>query len=228
MRRRIGWAAIVVGVALLAAAAPKGTVPRAAADRYPAHVVRDGVGVGVVVLSSEQARKLFVSDVDKCCVVAEIALYPSKDKSLEISLNDFALRTGGSDPASKPASAKVVAASLQKTASSGRDVTVSPVAGIGYESAGYDPVTGTRTSGGTTRMAGVMVGVGGNATRSGSTDKDRAAMETELSEKGLPEGAATAPVSGYIYFPRNSKKKNDSLQLTYKINGNNVVLDLSK
>ena len=228
MRRRIGWAAIVVGVAVLAAAAPKGTVPRATADRYPAHIVRDGVGVGVVVLSPEQARKLFVSDVDKCCVVAEIALYPSKDKSLDVSLNDFALRAGGSDSASKPASAKMVAASLQKAAGSGRDVTVSPVAGIGYESAGYDPVTGTRTGGGTTRMAGVMVGVGGSGPRSGSTEKDRTTMETELSEKGLPEGAATSPVSGYIYFPRNAKKKIDSLQLVYKINGNDVVLNLAK
>ena len=228
MRRRIGSAAIVVGVALLAAAAPKGTVPRTTVDRYPAHIVRDGVGVGVVVLSPEQARKLFVSDVEKCCVVAEIALYPSKDKSLDISLNDFALRSGGSDNASKPASAKVVAASLQKSASSGRDVTVSPVAGIGYESAGYDPVTGTRGGGGTTSMAGVMVGVGANGPRSGSTEKDRAAMETELNEKGLPEGAASAPVSGYVYFPRNSKKKNESLQLVYKINGNNVTLNLSK
>jgi hypothetical protein len=32
-------------------------------------------------------------------------------------------------------------------------------------------------------------------------------MELELEEKGLPEGLATKPVSGYLYFPLPSGKK---------------------
>ena len=225
MSRKIGWAAVVVCVASLATAGPKGTVPRSSADRYAAHAMRDGVGIGVVVLSSEQARKEFVSDVNRCCVVTEIALYPAKDKALDVSLNDFVLRVKGAETSAKPASARVIAARLQKNAGSDRDITVSPTVGVGYESAGYDPVTGTRGGGGVTRSAGVMVGIGGNGANPASTDKDRAVMETELSEKGLPEGVASAPVSGYVYFPI-ARKKNASLQLEYVLDGNKVVLAL--
>jgi hypothetical protein len=225
MSRTAWWTAVVVGSAALAMAGPKGTVPRAKVEQYKVHSVRDGAGVGALLLSQEQTRKTFVSDLDRCCVVVEIALYPAKDKPLEVSLNDFALRVSGVDTATKPASAKLVAASLQKKAGSGRDVTVSPTVGVGYESAGYDPITGTRTSGGMTRMAGVMVGVGGNGPRAGSTDKDRAAMEIELGEKGLPEGSASAPVAGYVYFPA-SRKKSTALQVEYVLNGEKLVLRL--
>jgi hypothetical protein len=226
MKRKCLWAAAVLGVVSLAVAAPKGTVPRASVERYPVHTVRDGVGVGVVLLSREQVRKAFASDVDQCCAVAEVALYPAKDKGLEVSLNDFVLRVSGTDTAAKAASAKLVATSLQRKAGSGRDVTVSPTVGVGYESAGYDPVTGGRTSGGVTRSAGVMVGIGGSGPNSGSTDKDRAAMETELGEKGLPEGSVSAPVAGYVYFPLASRKKGTPLQMEYTLKGNKFVLNL--
>lgn len=226
MNRKRWFAAAVIALISLAIAAPKGTVPRATVERYPVHTLRDGVGLGVVLLSQEQVRKAFVSDVGQCCVVTEIALYPTKDKALEVSLNDFALRVSGADTAAKAASAKLVATSLQKNAGSTRDVTVSPTVGVGYESAGYDPVTGGRTSGGMTRSAGVIVGIGGSGPKPGSTDKDRAAMETELGEKGLPEGSASAPVAGYVYFPLASRKKGTPLQMEYMLNGNKVVLNL--
>jgi len=223
MKGKTAVAALLFCVASLAAG-PKGTVPRAAVDRYPAHAVRDSVGIGIVLLSPEKARKEFVSDVNRCCLVAEIALYPAKDKALEVSLNDFALRVRDPETSAKPASAKVVAARLQKSVASDRDITVSPSVGVGYESAGYDPVTGTRTGSGVTRSAGVMVGIGGRS-QPASTDKDRAVMETELSEKGLPEGTTSTPISGYVYFPI-ARKKNARLEIQYKLNGNTVIVPL--
>ena len=51
-------------------------------------------------------------------------------------------------------------------------------------------------------------------------------METELSEKGLTEGSASAPVAGYVYFPGTAKKKNPSLMLEYKVNGETISLML--
>jgi hypothetical protein len=162
--------------------------------------------------------------VNRCCVVAEIALYPAKDKALEVSLNDFVLHVRNPEASAKPASAKVVAARLQKNAASDRDITVSPTVGVGYGNGGYDPVTGTRTGGGVTQSAGVMVGIGGGP-KPASSDKDRAVMETELSEKGLPEGMTSTPVSGYIYFPV-TRKKNARLELQYKLNGTTVVVSL--
>jgi hypothetical protein len=49
-------------------------------------------------------------------------------------------------------------------------------------------------------------------------------METELSEKGLPEGSSAAPVAGYVYFPCPSPKKKANYQLSYVLNGTKVVL----
>jgi len=225
MSRTILCAALVAGIAWLAAAAPRGTVPRSSAERYAVHSARDGVSIGVVLLSADQARRLFVSDLNRCCVVAEIALYPTKDKPLSVSLNDLAVRVRGSDNAVKPASAKVVAATLQKRAASDHDVSVSPSVGVGYESGVYDPVTGAPRGRGVYEQVGVGVGIGGNGPKPGSTDKDRAAMETELSEKGLPEGDTAAPVAGYVFFPM-ARKKGSALQLVYVINGEKVVLTL--
>jgi hypothetical protein len=225
MSQKMAWLLVVLGAVSVVVAGPNGTVPRPSVERYPVHAVHDGVGIGVVPVSGEQARRLFVSDVNRCCMVAEIALYPAKDKPLNVSLNDLVMRVRGSDVAVRPASAKVVAASLQKKAQSGRDVTVSPSVGVGYESGGYDPATGFPHSGGVYKQVGVGVGVGGNGPKPGSTEKDRAAMETELSEKGLPEGGVSAPVAGYAYFPI-TWKKGSALQLEYSVNGEKVVLNL--
>jgi hypothetical protein len=226
MSRNRWWTAAVLGIISLAAAAPKGTVPRSSAERYSVHAVRGGVGIGVVLLTAEQARRAFVSDVNHCCVVAEVALYPAKDKPLDVSLNDFVVRVNGTEVAGKPASAKVVAATLQKKAGSTRDITVAPSVGVGYGSGGYDPGTGAQRSGGVYKQVGVGIGIGGSGPQPGSTDKDRAAMETELSEKGLPEGSASAPVAGFVYFPLAARKKKVTLQLEYRVSGEKVILTL--
>src|ERR1700756_3553654 len=177
---------------LVYADTPRGTVPRAAADKYPAHVVRDDASVGAVLLTAEQARKSFASDVDRCCLVVEVAVYPQKG-SLKVSWSDFVLRVSSTDIASRPSSPEVLAARLQKKSAppspGGHDVVVYPSAGVGYETGGYDPVTGQRRPGGVVTTAGVGVGVGGSQQppAPGSTDRDRRTMELELTEKSLPE-----------------------------------------
>ena len=201
-------------IALCALAAPKGTVPRVDASRYAAHA---GETVGASLLSPEQTRNVFASDLARCCVVVEVALYPESGRSLEVSLGDFALRIAGTDTAAKPSSAKVVAGSIQKGNASDRNITISPQVGIGYETGRpyYDPVTGERRGGGLRTSAGVGVGVG-QTPPAAATTRDREVMELELSEKGLPEGAASAPVAGYLYFAITPKKKNASYQLEYR------------
>ncbi len=213
--------------------APRGTVPRAAAESYPAHTISNGVSIGAVLLTADQARKAFASDVDRCCVVVEVALYPEKNSGVKVSLNDFVLRVTGTDVATRPSTAEVLAAKLQKqsapsSSSSGHDVVLYPTAGVGYESGGYDPVTGQRRPGGVVTSAGVGVGIGGSQPQGpASTDRDRRTMELELSEKALPEGNASAPVSGYLYFAFPSRKdKKATRQLEYMLNGEKVVLQL--
>jgi hypothetical protein len=200
------------------AAGPRGTVPKAAANRYPVHAEKDGVSIGAALLTSDEVRKTFVSEVNRCCVVVEVSLYPLKDKPQPVSLDDYSVRVAGSDAAVKPSSAKVVAASIQKSAESQRDITVSPSVAVGYESGAYG-------GHGTYKAVGVGVGISEPGSHSGSSDRDRDTMQTELSEKGLPEGTASAPVAGYLYFSL-TKKKNTTLQLECVLHGEKIVLTM--
>jgi hypothetical protein len=209
--------------------APKGTVPRSAPDKYSAHAEENGVGIGATLLTSGQAKKAFASDVDRCCMVVEVALYPQKDSLTEISLNDFALRIAGQDIAAKPSTPELVAAKLQKPSQQTSDdhsVVISQTSGVGYQKGGVDPVTGQRRPGGVYTDAGVGVGVGGTRQPTpASVEVDRRTMELELTEKGLPQGSFATPASGYVYFTL-LQKKNAKYQLEYILNGNKVVLAL--
>jgi hypothetical protein len=227
MNSKLCVAIILMSATFLLAEGPKGTEPRPAATSYSAHAELNGIAIGASLFTADQARRAFVSDVNRCCLVVEVAFYPQKGTPLNLSLNDFVLRIKDTDAATKPSSAKVLAASLQKKAGSDRDVTVSPSYGVAYQSGrGYDPVTGSAQGSGVTQTSGVLVGIGHPGPNAASTDKDRTAMEAELSEKGLPEGTASAPVAGYIYFPIASKKKSANHQLEYKLGDNKVVLSL--
>ena len=195
-------------VAVLAFAAPKGTVARSTALKYPAHTEQDGVAMGAVLLTSREARSNFVSDLNYCCLVLEVAPYPEKGQNLDVSLNHFSLRTIGTDSAVKAGSAKLISGTLQKKAAASRDVVVSPSAGVGYESgAVYDPITGQPCGGGVYTQTGVGVGIGSPGGQGGGTDADRKVMETELDEKGLPEGAVMTPVAGYLNFPLAKRRR---------------------
>ena len=230
MMKRKWLVAGLACVAVIAFAAPKGTVPRSTALRYPAHAELDGVAMGAVLLTSQQARSSFVSDLNHCCVVVEVAMYPRQGQPVEVSLNDFSLRTIGTDNAVKAGSAKLISGTLQKKAAASRDVVVSPSAGVGYESgAVYDPITGQpRRGGGVYTQTGVGVGIGSPGGQGGGTDADRKVMETELDEKGLPEGTVATPVAGYLYFPLAKKAKNARYELEYMLNGSKVVLRLAE
>lgn len=212
---------------LFAADGPRGTVPRATVTAYPAHAQDNAIAIGANLLSPAQARHTFVSDVNHCCVVVEVALYPSQNstaKPLNVSLNDFVLRSGDSNIAVKPTTADVMVAMLHKKSDSGRTVAVTPQLGVGYQSGYYDPVTGPEAPGAVYR-GGVNVAT---PHKSGSSDKDRKVMESELAEKGLPEGIASAPVSGYLYFPISGKKNCTDCQLEYTQDGNKVALALAE
>ena len=53
-------------------------------------------------------------------------------------------------------------------------------------------------------------------------------METELSEKVLPDGATARPIAGYLYFPFPGKKREGSYDLVYTYQGEKFVLPLGK
>ena len=223
---------ILVMVSALVAQTARGTVPRASAESYPAHAQQAEATVGATLLTAEQTRKLFVTEISRCCVVVEVAVYPQPENSVTVSIGDFVLRSGNLDIATRASSPELIAAMLPHrgpdTASGGTDVVITPTAGVGYQTGGYDPVTGRQRPGGVYTSTGVGVGVGaGGSGPPPTSDRDRHVMELELKEKGLPEGKALNPVSGYLYFAvPNRKEKKANYKLEYTLNGNKMVLPL--
>ena len=221
---------LMLAAAAYSGEAPRGTVPRDSAQKYPAHFEQEGTAIGARLVKPAQAKKEFSTDIDACCVAVEVAIYPRKDGMIEVSLNDFDLRETGKDIARKPSSADVVAARLQPLPKSDqpedRNVAIYPTAGIGYEKGGIDPISGQPRGGGVVTSAGVGVGIGGQRPSEPEASRaDRRTITLELREKGLSEGNTMSPVAGYLYFSVPQKKK-AKYQLEYMLNGNKVVLPL--
>lgn len=106
---KLTMAGLAICASALAADGPKGTVPRATPEKYAVHAEQKDVAIGATLLSAGDARKAFHTDVNRCCVVVEVALFPKDGASAQVSLNDFALRIAGQDIGAKPSSARVVA-----------------------------------------------------------------------------------------------------------------------
>ena len=216
----VTWlAAGLLCLTAVAADTPKGIAPRATVDDYPAHAVQNGVAIGATILSTEETRRAFTADLNRCCLVVEVALFPAKDAALKVSLDDFVLRVVGSDDVTRPASAEILAGRLQRqseTAAPPHPPEVHGSAGVTYGTGPYGHSTGTEAS--------VGVGVGAQPSHSGS-DSQRKAIQQELSAKALPEGSASVPVAGYVYFSAERKKR-FTYQLEYRLNGEKVVVPL--
>jgi hypothetical protein len=220
----------------VSAQAQRGTVPLESAEQYPIHAAQPAVGVGVRLLTQAEAHKTFSVDLNHCCLVVEVALFPQKDGAIAVSLDDFVMRTKSkSDELSdRPFSPEAVVAALEKKPElyhpeEGTDdrAGVHHTTGIGYESTRVNTPNGKESSHGVILSTGTSVGVGVGGQRPGPDDRNRHLAETELRAKGLPEGQLTAPIAGYLYFPLPSKKdKKAERQLEYWVNGERIVLRL--
>src|SRR5260370_15813019 len=160
MKLRRWLIAVLICATAVATDAPRGTLITAAADRYRAHVTKDGIAIGATLLSASDVRHIFSTQVNECCLVVEVALYPQKDGLVEVSWNDFALRVVGQDIAAKPSSTAVIAGRLYRQAQPAQnphDVTISPTGGIGYQTGSIDPFTRPGRPGGL-RTPGVSAG----------------------------------------------------------------------
>lgn len=216
---------LVVSLALvgLACASDRGIRPRAGVSDYPANEAGKVVAIGAAVLTPDQAKAAFSTDLREYLVL-EVGVFPQAGAAIDVSSSDFALRVGAHGEVVRAANPRAMATSNQRKdnppPSSGRDITVYPTATIGYESGDvFDPVTGRRRSGGWYGGSGVGVGVGDSGypqpPRPGGTDRDREVMHEELSDKTLPETTTTGPLSGYLYFRLPAKARNSALELQY-------------
>ena len=212
----------------------RGVIPRSAATEYAAHASQDNVQIGASLLTHKDLKKIFATDVNQCCLVVEVALYPSKDNFVKISLDDFMLRETGMELGTKPSTPDVLSARLEvQPVPPDREhrAGVSSSSDIGYERTTQQTGSDRTSSGGVIQRSSVGIGVpiGGGGSRvpesQSAAEGNRRAIEAELTEKGLPETSAWDPVAGYLYFSVPKKKKG-GYELVYMMGDRKIVLPL--
>jgi hypothetical protein len=233
-------AGLTTSISLLHGADGPGLKSRANSESYPGHSKADVIAIGAEMLSQEEVRNTFATDLNRGFLVVEVGVFPAAGKTWNVNPNDFSLRIGA-DKMIRPAAPATIAAILQRKAHGKQqtsrggtgpgDIVVYPTATIGYESTSpgvLDPNGRPRRGGGGwVTGGGVGVGMGGNGggsmpmpPASGSTDVDRSTMSMELSDKALPEGEIKQAIAGYLYFPMPDAKKSGvagkAFELTYQ------------
>jgi hypothetical protein len=204
-----------------------GTAPRSSVDKYHAHATQSGVSIGAELLTRQEVSKEFAADVNSCCLVVQVAVYPGTDEPLNVSSGDFTLVVEGTDTPIRPQSATVISAKVEKNTGSNGGLTTVARAGVGVESVSYnDPKTGQPVhEHSVTTSAGAGVGVD-NGVPAAVAERDRLVIEQELTEKGLPEGKVAVPVSGYLYFALPKPKKDAKYRLECIVKGEALNLEL--
>ena len=201
--------------------------PRASASDYQASKVEAQYAVGAKLLSKTQIQNSFATPLAGHYVVVEVGFYPADGKTIDLERSNFTLAATSDSKASvAPATPEEIATILQKRPASSRDVTLYPEAHVGYESYPVYNGTSVKQVGGPVVGAGTGVGVGRNPSAA-TTDSDRKTMETELSDKELKNGEASAPVAGYLYFPVTGKEKGN-YELQYRGGDATTRLTLSE
>jgi hypothetical protein len=240
MRTR-SWLVIAVFAVTCAWAGEQGTAPKASAEKYAAHAENNGAKIGAARLSSGQiikafsVDKTFARDVTENCVVVEVGLYPAKDGALEVAPDNFALHASGQDNAVKPSAPTAAVAAIpfyvqlgETSGGGGGGIMSAPRPQVDSPTGvNRDPITGMprRSVGLRPRGTDIGAGVGGGQSGQASLPPERRDLASKMTEKALPQGKATAPVSGYLYFSVETRK-GEKYQLEYTLNGKSVVLPL--
>ena len=81
-------------VAMLAAGDDSGTTPRAKPSDYPAHQTVKTAELAALVLTPDQVKKIFSSEVAKAYTIIEIAVYPADSQKFDVDLSDYSLKIG--------------------------------------------------------------------------------------------------------------------------------------
>lgn len=240
MRTR-SWLGIAVLAVTCAWAGQQGTAPKVSAAKYAAHAENDGVKIGAARLSFGQiikafsVDKTFARDVTENCVVVEVGLYPAKGGALEVALDNFALHVSGQDNAVKASASTAAVAAIpyyvqlgETSGGGGGGIMSAPRPQVDSPTGvNRDPVTGMPRPSVGIKPPGMDIGagVGGGQSGQASLPPERRNLASKMTEKSLPQGKVTAPVSGYLYFSVETRK-GDKYQLEYAINGKSVVLPL--
>jgi len=226
MKRRPMRTFRLAGVLLasLAAADDTRVAPRAKPTDYPAHDSVKAAVLAAAVVPPDQVKKIFSADTAKQYVVVEVAVYPEDGHSLNVDLFDFELNTGDQVVrASEPRDIGTAWPSAKNPSIGSRGPNVTAESGVIVDRE-TDPNTGRpRTSVGTYQGVAVSNYPRPDPPPQQSTNPRQSDTEDKMRRLALPEGAAKAPVAGYLYF-RHQKHKQDSFTLNYSNDDGSVDL----
>lgn len=208
---------------LLLGGGNSGLPPRASCSEYAGCASAKAVAIGARALTAAEAKKVFAADLDRAgYVVFEVAVFPADGSTADLALRDFVLRAGNGAAYLQAAGPDVVAlAAIPDPAM--RDprpqppgnVHVTSESTVGYSSGGYGRKGGV--------YAGEGVGVDNYPsapppppTSNPNRDRKRDDLQHQLADRALPAGPTSAPLAGYLYFPKpNRAAKSTQYQLTW-------------
>lgn len=197
--------------------------PRGDVRNYHANSIQQPFDMGATLLTAEQVRTQFATDLNLNYIVVEVGVYPKNGRGIKVDPADFSIRVIESGQLARSVEPRVISRVLQRKPASPGGVDVYPVIGVGY-----DTVNGGYGG----RAHGIYVTTGvavtSRAPHAGSTDADRRTMEEELSDHELPAGDTAQPVAGYLYFSRLSKKKDANYEVIYEGRQGRAALPLGR
>lgn len=219
---KVVLAALVASLGLWAQQ-PGGVTARSNPQDYAVHVEAGGRTFAASLLSADQVKHIFASDISRKYLVVEVACYPENGTSTELRPDSF-LTDGRDNDVVRPADAMTVAARMQQKHDEPKLPSqmgnVQTEANVGYET-GTDPYSGRRVHG-TYEEVGVGVGntpAPDRAPRNDTTDwaHDMETLQRQLEDHSLPSGKFDHPVAGYLYYPIALVKKpgKDGYRLKY-------------
>jgi hypothetical protein len=209
----------VAGWAMAVWADDRGIRPRPTPNDYPARQTIDGVTFAAAVLTPEQVKRRFATDLNRGYIVVEMAIFPEGGHETEMASRDFLARFGSSTEMERPLGAQAIAARLGKKdpgAPSNPD-SLSKVHVYNAETIGYEHGPNGRSGVYTATTTGVSVGDRGTPpppaqAPSGMT---RHEVEQELDGLALPERRIAEETAGYLYFAKPTKGKASPVHLAY-------------
>ena len=173
----------------------------------------------------EGVKELLGSDLEGHYIVVAVEVAPRFGKVVEISRDDFVLKTDKDGEKSTPFAPSQIAGRgslvIRQTAG-GSGAT--PLHDNDGPILGGSPGLGARPR----RLGGDGVGSGGDPesaqakAHSGASEKENPLLKV-LKEKVLPETKTDKPVSGLLYFPME-KQKVKQLELRYDMTGDKIVM----
>ncbi|MBZ5624546.1 MAG: hypothetical protein LAQ69_38475 [Acidobacteriia bacterium] len=191
-----------------------GTPPKPKAEDYDMHAQAKDVAIGAEFMIhsfSGQGQTYTAKDY----LVVEVALYPPKDKSVDVNEGAFALRLNGKKQALLPVAPSMVATSLQHPEWQ-TGPRLEGGGGLGNTGVILGRPVPSQVPGGQQPPQSRIPRAPDPDNPSGIEPEKRVTAPELVVQTALPEGVHRGPVSGFLYFPYKGKTTSiKSLELLY-------------